>query len=267
MCIRDRSTQVAAFAKPIASVGDSFAKISTVLSGKKEDFIAIQEAVKAISSMTVSKDSALSQLANMFIKPLKVEFADKSVTIATNITLEIDGEKFIRKTVNQKALVQILKNTQVQIHKTNKYKCLQLSVYTYFIQSLWKCQKFFITLPRNQKQSISNNNKQKNKEQVLQLNINKFLIPFFASTNRNKFIKFILNCFVFQINYKRGAQNDLFSAKNSLLLFTLLLQFQQMILQFEYPRQGMQKKGNVLVKMQLSSVCLLYTSPSPRDQA
>ena len=82
-----------------------------VLSGKKDDFIAIEQAIKSISSMTINKDSAISQMANLFNKPLKVEFSDKTVAIATNITLEIDGEKFLRKTVNQKALVQILKNT------------------------------------------------------------------------------------------------------------------------------------------------------------
>lgn len=101
---------IAAFSKPISVVGDAFQKISTVLSGRKEDFIAIQEAVKSISTMTIAKDSALAQLANSFNKPIKVEFADKNVAIATNITLEIDGEKFMRKVVNQKALVQIMKN-------------------------------------------------------------------------------------------------------------------------------------------------------------
>jgi hypothetical protein len=102
---------IAALSKPLSSVGDTFEKISTVLSGKKDDFIAIEQAIKSISSMTINKDSAISQMANLFNKPLKVEFSDKTVAIATNITLEIDGEKFLRKTVNQKALVQILKNT------------------------------------------------------------------------------------------------------------------------------------------------------------
>ena len=94
-------------------IGNAFQKIGSVLSGNKDDFIAIENAVRAISTMQVSKDSAISQLSNLFNKTLKVEFADKNLTIANNITLDIDGEKFVRKVITQKAIVQIMKDNGI----------------------------------------------------------------------------------------------------------------------------------------------------------
>ena len=94
-------------------IGNAFQKIGSVLSGNKDDFIAIENAVRAISTMQVSKDSAISQLSSLFNKTLKVEFVDKNLTIANNITLDIDGEKFVRKVITQKAIVQIIKDNGI----------------------------------------------------------------------------------------------------------------------------------------------------------
>lgn len=93
-------------APKIATVGASLEKIKTSLTGSREDFIAVKEAIESISKVNLRGGGALADLANLMKKPLKVEFADKRLTVASDITLTIDGEKFMRKVVKIPALVQ-----------------------------------------------------------------------------------------------------------------------------------------------------------------
>jgi hypothetical protein len=90
----------------ISKVSTSLASIKTSLSGGKEDFIAVKEAIESISKMNVRGGGALADLANMMRKPLKVEFADKKLAMVSDITLNIDGDKFMRKVVKIPAFVQ-----------------------------------------------------------------------------------------------------------------------------------------------------------------
>lgn len=87
-------------------VGTAFKNISTVLSGNKEDYIAIQQAVESISKINTKGGGMLADLANMLKKPLKVEFADSKVAVVSDITLNIDGDKFMQKIYKPIAAVQ-----------------------------------------------------------------------------------------------------------------------------------------------------------------
>lgn len=93
-------------APALAQVGAAFKEINTTLSGSKENFLAVQNAVESISKMNVKGGGALSDLANMLKKPLKVEFVDKQVAVVSNITMMIDGQKMFQKTYNPQAAVQ-----------------------------------------------------------------------------------------------------------------------------------------------------------------
>ncbi len=87
-------------------VGDSFANISAALSGSKDDWVAVQNAITAISGANISGGGMLAELANLLRSPLKVEFADKNVAVVSNITMEIDGEKIFQKTYRPVAAVE-----------------------------------------------------------------------------------------------------------------------------------------------------------------
>ena len=80
-------------APAIALVGDSFKNIATVLSGNKEQYNDIENLVKTIASLEGKKISPLTDLANLFKQPIKVEFANKEVSLVSNITLNVDGNK------------------------------------------------------------------------------------------------------------------------------------------------------------------------------
>jgi len=82
----------------MTAMGDAFAKIGTVLTGSKDDFIAVDNAIKSISNMNTKGGSAFAELAQLLKTPLKVEFANKEVAVVSNITMNIDGYKFHQAT-------------------------------------------------------------------------------------------------------------------------------------------------------------------------
>ena len=89
--------RIAKNSEAISQVGDAFKQINTVMHGSKEDFLAVENAVNAISTMNTKGGSAFAQLASLLKTPLKVEFADKNVQLANDITLNIDGQRFMQK--------------------------------------------------------------------------------------------------------------------------------------------------------------------------
>lgn len=84
-------------APALATAGNSLEKIKTSLSGSKEDFIAVKQAIESISKANIRGGGMFADLANILKKPLKVEFAQGKVAMVNDITLEIDGDKFMRK--------------------------------------------------------------------------------------------------------------------------------------------------------------------------
>ena len=95
-------------APALATVGDSIQKIKAGLSGSREDYEAIAEAIKTISNVKLKRNNAISQMAEMMNKPLKVEFDRSKVNLVNDITLNIDGDKFMRKTYRTQIAVNAL---------------------------------------------------------------------------------------------------------------------------------------------------------------
>jgi hypothetical protein len=89
--------RIAKNSEAIAQVGEAFKEINAVMYGSKEDFLAVENAVNAVSTMNTKGGSAFAQLATLLKTPLKVEFADKNIQLANDITLNIDGQRFMQK--------------------------------------------------------------------------------------------------------------------------------------------------------------------------
>jgi hypothetical protein len=86
-------------------VGNAFANIKAVMSGTKEDFIAVENAVKSISNMNMGNGGMLAELATLLKTPLKVEFVQNTVPISNNITLELDGKALLNKSLDGEILI------------------------------------------------------------------------------------------------------------------------------------------------------------------
>lgn len=97
---------IAKNADAMEKVGNAFGKINAVMSGSKEDFVAIDNAIRSISNMNTSGGGMLAELATLLKSPLKVQFADKEVSMVTNITMEIDGQKLFNKSYNVPAAIE-----------------------------------------------------------------------------------------------------------------------------------------------------------------
>ena len=91
----------------IEKIGTAFATIKTVLSGTKEDFIAVEKAIKSIGGTNVKSGGYFSELANLLKKPLLVEFANNGKVALTNdITLNLDGQRFMNKAYDVNVAIQ-----------------------------------------------------------------------------------------------------------------------------------------------------------------
>lgn len=95
----------------IGRVGDAFNQINSVVTTSKEDLLTVANAIKTISESKLSDGNLFSELANLLKKPLKVEFADKEANFVSNITLEIDGEKFVNKVIKARTIATRIKES------------------------------------------------------------------------------------------------------------------------------------------------------------
>jgi hypothetical protein len=86
---------LSAYSDDIMKIGQGFGAINATLSTSKDDYAEVKEAVEAIATADFSNLSALSNLNQLFSQPLQVEFADKEVSLLANITMEIDGDRFV----------------------------------------------------------------------------------------------------------------------------------------------------------------------------
>ena len=89
-----------------AVVAKNIEKMGTAMSGTKDDWIAVQNAITAIGKANFKGGGMIADLANLLKSPLKVEFANKELAVVSNITMEIDGEKFFQKTYRPTATVE-----------------------------------------------------------------------------------------------------------------------------------------------------------------
>lgn len=96
----------------IEKVGTAFGNIQAVLSGSKDDFIAVENAVKSIAGTNIKSGGIFSELANLLKNPLQVEFKDKNLAVVSNITMEIDGKKLFNQTYSPTGAIQKYENTR-----------------------------------------------------------------------------------------------------------------------------------------------------------
>ena len=90
----------------IEKIGTAFSSIQTVLSGSKDDFLAVENAIKSISGLNVKGGGAIAELTTLLKSPLKVEFAGGKVAMVNDITLNLDGQTFMRKAYDVNIAVQ-----------------------------------------------------------------------------------------------------------------------------------------------------------------
>jgi hypothetical protein len=79
-----------------ALVANNIAKMGTAMSGSKDDWIAVQNAITAIGNANFKGGGMIADLARLMKSPLKVEFANKDVALNTYVTLDVNGQKFLQ---------------------------------------------------------------------------------------------------------------------------------------------------------------------------
>jgi len=90
----------------LGEIGTAFNNIDAVLSGSREDFEAVENAITKISNADLSNLKQFSQLNELLNKPIKVEFADKDVSLVSNITLNMDGYEMTQRIAERVPIVQ-----------------------------------------------------------------------------------------------------------------------------------------------------------------
>jgi len=91
----------------IEKVGTAFEHINAVLSGSRDDFEAVEKAVKNIGTANVRGGGYFAELSRLLKEPLKVEFADAGkVQLVNDITLEIDGQTLMHKVYRPEIAIQ-----------------------------------------------------------------------------------------------------------------------------------------------------------------
>ena len=90
-----------------AKMASNLEKMGTAMKGTKDDWIAVQNAITAISGSNTRGSGVIADLANLMKQPLKVEFANgQKVSLTNDITLNLDGQKFMQKTYDVNIAVQ-----------------------------------------------------------------------------------------------------------------------------------------------------------------
>jgi hypothetical protein len=99
--------RIARHSEGIEKIGIAFKNINAVLSGSRDDFIAVENAVKSISNANIRGGGMFTELANLLKKPLQVEFANNGrVSMTNDITLNLDGKRFMNKAYDVNIAVQ-----------------------------------------------------------------------------------------------------------------------------------------------------------------
>jgi len=105
-------SRIAKHAESINKVGEAFNNIKAVMSGSKEDFIAVENAVKSISSYSSSNNNSFAELVKLLKEPIYVKFSDDKIVLQNDITLDIDGNKFMNKVYNTVIAVEKQNSTR-----------------------------------------------------------------------------------------------------------------------------------------------------------
>ena len=113
MAFNNGLRRMAKHSEGIEKIGTAFKSIQAVLSGSKDDFIAVENAVKSIGSANVKGGGYFAELSNLLKKPLQVEFANNGrVSMTNDITLNLDGQRFMNKAYDVNIAVQKHENVK-----------------------------------------------------------------------------------------------------------------------------------------------------------
>jgi len=93
-----------------ALVAKNIEKMGTAMKGSKEDWVAVQNAVQAISKGNIKGGGIFGELAKLLKQPLKVEFTKGTVSMINDITLQIDKTTFMHKVYDPKIAIQMHEN-------------------------------------------------------------------------------------------------------------------------------------------------------------
>lgn len=88
---------IASSSKRISAVGDAFKNIGSVITASTDDFNKLTLLLEKIENFDTKKSNVLNELSNAFKNPLKVSFDEKEVNLISNITLNVDGKKFVEE--------------------------------------------------------------------------------------------------------------------------------------------------------------------------
>jgi len=100
-------------AKNIERVGDAFKNIGVVLNANAGQFEKVESAIKNIANTKIDSNSMFAELKSLLSKPLQVEFADKNVSIKSDITLEINRERLVKVLdIGREAVIQSVRHQQ-----------------------------------------------------------------------------------------------------------------------------------------------------------
>ena len=97
----------------IEKIGTAFKNIQTVLSGSKEDFIAIENVIESIGNANIKGGGMFAELSNLLKKPLQVEFANSNMILKNDITLQIDKSTFMHKIFDPQIAIQMQENLRI----------------------------------------------------------------------------------------------------------------------------------------------------------
>lgn len=104
---------IASQASAIQKVGDAFKNMGVVLNANADQFERVEQAVMNIANAKIDSNGIFSELKDLLSKPIKVEFADKSVQIKSDITLEINRERLVKMLdIGREAIVQTVRQQQ-----------------------------------------------------------------------------------------------------------------------------------------------------------
>ncbi len=88
---------ISASASKVSTVGTAFQNIGKVITASNDDFDKLSNLLDKLQNFDIKKGGAFSEISNAFKNPLKVEFSDKEVNLVSNITLNVDGKKFVEE--------------------------------------------------------------------------------------------------------------------------------------------------------------------------
>ena len=89
-------TALSASQSGFSAAGNAFASMATFLNAPSANLDKLKQTIDTLKDADTSIFTAISDLKNLLSKPIKMEFADKSVAIKMNVDLYIDKDKISR---------------------------------------------------------------------------------------------------------------------------------------------------------------------------